>query len=127
MSRIAVVGAGIAGMGAAWLLSRQHEVVLFEAGDYLGGHTHLAAYLLAVFPGIHAQDLDRPFVGEHQPTQHHDGGGLTCPIRAQQAEYRAALDAQVHIRNGRFWSAVVVTLHINQLDSRFAHLDLLWL
>jgi predicted NAD/FAD-binding protein len=40
MSRIAVVGAGIAGMGAAWLLSRQHEVVLFEAGDYLGGHTH---------------------------------------------------------------------------------------
>ena len=40
MSRIAVVGAGIAGMGAAWLLSRQHEVVLFEAGDTLGGHTH---------------------------------------------------------------------------------------
>ena len=43
MSRIAVVGAGIAGMGAAWLLSRQHEVVLFEAGDYLGGHTHTHA------------------------------------------------------------------------------------
>jgi hypothetical protein len=27
-------------MGAAWLLSRKHEVVLFEAGSYLGGHTH---------------------------------------------------------------------------------------
>ncbi|MGH8062933.1 MAG: NAD(P)/FAD-dependent oxidoreductase, partial [Pseudoxanthomonas sp.] len=40
MSRIAVVGSGIAGMGAAWLLSRRHEVVLFEAADYLGGHTH---------------------------------------------------------------------------------------
>jgi predicted NAD/FAD-binding protein len=40
MSRIAVVGSGIAGLGAAWLLSRQHEVTLFEAGDYLGGHTH---------------------------------------------------------------------------------------
>ena len=40
MSRIAVVGSGIAGMGAAWLLARQHEVVLFEANDYLGGHTH---------------------------------------------------------------------------------------
>ncbi|MEO8364866.1 MAG: FAD-dependent oxidoreductase [Pseudoxanthomonas sp.] len=40
MSRIAVVGSGIAGMGAAWLLSRQHEVVLFESADYLGGHTH---------------------------------------------------------------------------------------
>lgn len=40
MSCIAVVGAGIAGMGAAWLLSRHHQVVLFEAGNYLGGHTH---------------------------------------------------------------------------------------
>lgn len=38
--RIAVVGAGIAGMASAWMLSREHEVVLFEAGDRLGGHTH---------------------------------------------------------------------------------------
>jgi predicted NAD/FAD-binding protein len=38
--RIAVVGAGIAGLSAAWRLSRRHEVVLFEANDYLGGHTH---------------------------------------------------------------------------------------
>ena len=38
--RIAVVGSGIAGMGAAWLLSRAHEVVLFEADQRLGGHTH---------------------------------------------------------------------------------------
>lgn len=38
--RIAVVGSGIAGLASAWLLSRDHEVVLFEASDYLGGHTH---------------------------------------------------------------------------------------
>jgi predicted NAD/FAD-binding protein len=38
--RIAVVGSGIAGLGSAWLLSQQHEVTLFEANDYLGGHTH---------------------------------------------------------------------------------------
>ncbi len=38
--RIAVVGAGIAGLSAAWLLSRAHDVTLFEANDYLGGHTH---------------------------------------------------------------------------------------
>lgn len=36
--RIAVVGAGIAGIGAAWLLSRRHDVVLFEADERLGGH-----------------------------------------------------------------------------------------
>jgi uncharacterized protein len=41
--RIAVVGSGIAGLAAAWLLSRKHEVTLFEANDYLGGHTHTHA------------------------------------------------------------------------------------
>ncbi|HEY0230298.1 MAG TPA: FAD-dependent oxidoreductase [Dokdonella sp.] len=38
--RIAVVGSGIAGLVSAWLLSRRHEVVLFEAADRPGGHTH---------------------------------------------------------------------------------------
>ncbi|MGB4857831.1 MAG: FAD-dependent oxidoreductase [Dokdonella sp.] len=37
--RIAVVGSGIAGMASAWLLARDHEVVLFEADSRLGGHT----------------------------------------------------------------------------------------
>ena len=38
--RIAIIGAGIAGLGSAWLLSREHEVTLYEANAYLGGHTH---------------------------------------------------------------------------------------
>lgn len=38
--RIAVIGSGIAGLTSAYLLSREHDVVLFEANDYLGGHTH---------------------------------------------------------------------------------------
>lgn len=38
--RIAIIGAGIAGLSAAWLLSRRHEVVLYEANDWLGGHAN---------------------------------------------------------------------------------------
>ena len=38
--RIAIVGSGIAGLVSAYLLSRRHEVTVFEAGDWIGGHTH---------------------------------------------------------------------------------------
>lgn len=38
--KIAVVGGGVAGIVAAYLLQKHHEVTLFEQNDYLGGHTH---------------------------------------------------------------------------------------
>jgi predicted NAD/FAD-binding protein len=37
---IAVVGAGITGLGAAWLLDSRHRVTLFEAEGRLGGHSN---------------------------------------------------------------------------------------
>jgi uncharacterized protein len=38
--KVAVIGSGIAGNTLAWRLDRHHKVTVFEAGDYLGGHTH---------------------------------------------------------------------------------------
>lgn len=37
--RIAIIGAGISGLTAAWLLHQDHEVTLFEKNDHIGGHT----------------------------------------------------------------------------------------
>lgn len=37
--KIAVIGTGISGLVAAYLLSRNHEITVFEANDYVGGHT----------------------------------------------------------------------------------------
>jgi predicted NAD/FAD-binding protein len=38
--RIAIVGSGISGLVAAYLLHEDHEITVFEANDYIGGHTH---------------------------------------------------------------------------------------
>lgn len=46
--RIAIVGGGVAGLTSAYLLSRRHDVTLFEAESRLGGHAHS----VEVEPGI---------------------------------------------------------------------------
>lgn len=38
--KIAIVGAGVSGLTAWYLLRRRHDVTVFEAADWIGGHTH---------------------------------------------------------------------------------------
>ncbi|NIS69042.1 MAG: NAD(P)-binding protein, partial [Proteobacteria bacterium] len=38
--KIAIIGTGISGMVAAHLLHENHDIVVYEAEDYVGGHTH---------------------------------------------------------------------------------------
>lgn len=37
---IGIIGSGITGLSAAWLLHEKYDITLFEKNDYLGGHTH---------------------------------------------------------------------------------------
>lgn len=57
LKRIAVIGAGISGMGAAYLLADHNRVTLFEAGHRLGGHAR------TVIAGKHGdQPVDTGFI-----------------------------------------------------------------
>ncbi|VXC49062.1 Predicted NAD/FAD-binding protein [Pseudomonas sp. 8Z] len=38
--KIAIVGSGIAGLTCAYLLNRHHDIQVFEASNWIGGHTH---------------------------------------------------------------------------------------
>jgi len=38
--KVGIIGGGIAGLASAWLLDEEHEVILFEKRDRLGGHAH---------------------------------------------------------------------------------------
>jgi predicted NAD/FAD-binding protein len=56
--RIAIVGAGVSGLVAAHLLAREHEVVVYEAGSYAGGHTNT----IRVDTEHHTYDVDTGFI-----------------------------------------------------------------
>ncbi len=57
--KIAVVGTGIAGLGAAYALSHAHRVELFEANGYAGGHVH------TITVGSHR--VDTGFIVHNEP------------------------------------------------------------
>jgi predicted NAD/FAD-binding protein len=76
--RIAVIGGGAAGLSAAWMLSRDHEAVLFEAAAYLGGH----ANTMDVTLGGRQVPVDTGFIVFNEPNY----PNLTRLFRAIGAE-----------------------------------------
>ena len=57
---IAVIGSGISGLSAAWLLSQRHRVTLFEADQRIGGHSHTV--------GVAGTPVDTGFIVFNQQT-----------------------------------------------------------
>ncbi len=81
--RIGIIGTGISGLTCAHLLSADHELVIYESGDHIGGHAHTVD--VEIGAGVHAVDTgfivfnDRSYPGftrllervgvERQPTE----------------------------------------------------------
>ena len=56
--KLAIIGGGIAGLGAAYYLSRKYDVTLFEKNNYLGGHTNT----ISVSDGGDNLNIDTGFI-----------------------------------------------------------------
>jgi len=61
--RIAIIGGGISGLGAAWLLREQADVTLFEADGRFGGHSHT----VRVIEGKREIPIDTGFMVFNRP------------------------------------------------------------
>ncbi|MEE2025196.1 NAD(P)/FAD-dependent oxidoreductase [Alkalimonas mucilaginosa] len=140
--KIAVIGGGIAGMMSLYLLQRQHQVVLFEANDYLGGHTatvdvEVAGKTLAVDTGFivfnnWTYPLFNRFLAElsvpFQPTE------MSFSVKHQQSglEYNgnslATLFAQKrNLFRPSFWGMLLDIVRFNKLGKKLLaddHADL---
>ena len=56
--KIAIVGSGVSGLTSAYLLSKAHEVHIYEAQDYIGGHV----YTLPVYLNGISYEIDTGFI-----------------------------------------------------------------
>ncbi len=92
---IAVIGSGISGMSAAWLLSMRHRVTLYEQAARLGGHTNTV-----VVPGPDGDiAVDTGFIVFNEPAY----PNLTALFRHLDVATRASeMSFAVSLDSGRF-------------------------
>jgi predicted NAD/FAD-binding protein len=65
--RVAVIGSGVSGLTAAYVISRRHQVTLYEKDDRFGGHAHTVAVA-----GAHGEvGLDTGFIVHNERTYPH--------------------------------------------------------
>lgn len=89
--KIAVIGAGISGLTAAYLLNREHEVHVFERADYAGGH----ANTVTIDAGDREVGLDTGFIVYNE----HTYPGFTKLLRELGVRTKAG-DMSLSVRCG---------------------------
>jgi predicted NAD/FAD-binding protein len=99
MSKIAIIGSGISGLSAAYLLSRKHDVVLFERESRVGGHSRT----ITVREGNRIIPVDTGFIvfnDRNYPNLTALFRELSVPVKDSDMTYAMS------VGNGRFeWGA----------------------
>lgn len=137
MKHIAVIGTGVAGLTAAWLLSRRHRVTVFEEAPRAGGHAH--THRLTV--DDRQVDVDTGFIvfnDRNYPTFNRLLERLELPGRATDMSFSVSDAASGLEYNGssldglfaqrrnlarpRFWAMLGEILRFNRLAPRLLQL-----
>jgi predicted NAD/FAD-binding protein len=89
---IAVVGSGISGLSAAWLLSQRHRVTLYEADRRLGGHSNTVE---VAAPGGRSTPVDTGFIVYNEPAYPNLSAlfrHLAVPTQPTEMSFSVSLD-----------------------------------
>ena len=135
--RIAVIGGGISGLGAAYLLAQRHRVTLFESEPRLGGH---ARTVLAGKTG--EQPVDTGFIVfnyTNYPNLANMFERLDVPVAPSNMSFGVSFDAgrfeyslsgidevfatRRNIADPRYWRMMRDILHFNKEAPRVAASD----
>ncbi len=104
--RIAIIGGGISGLVSAYLLNPDHDIVVFEANDYIGGHTHTVDVAL----GERRHAVDTGFIVFNEVTYpnflklvrrlgvDYQGSSMTFSVKSE----REGIEYGAHNLNGLF-------------------------
>ena len=90
MARIAIIGTGISGLGAAYLLHRRHDITIYEKAKRIGGHTRT----VTVDYGGKAVPVDTGFIVYNEANYPHLSGmfaHLGVAVHASDMSFAASI------------------------------------
>ncbi|WP_339742199.1 FAD-dependent oxidoreductase [uncultured Rubinisphaera sp.] len=89
--KIAIIGSGISGLTCAHMLHPHHEITLYEASDYVGGHTHT----IDVQTSLGLQGIDTGFIVYNERT-YPNFIGLLESLNVATQETRMGFSVRCH-------------------------------
>jgi predicted NAD/FAD-binding protein len=66
--RVAVIGTGVSGLSAAWLLNQRHNITVYEKGPWVGGHCNTVDATLTANSRDHVIPVDTGFIVYNEKT-----------------------------------------------------------